>query len=501
MRLMRTLTVIVCLMLPTVGVATIAHGQQRPGQSAVELGSTESKLPSTDSADLRQNAGRQNSSVIYPTSSIALGIASLVAAGLAGFLYVSRRKLGQLNRALLDEIEAGNKARLEQEQLKRRISRLQRMESLGALAGGVAHDFNNLLVGVLCNAELIKNDDVATEVKAECLQGIIDSAEAASDLSQMMMAYTGKHPARTETIDLGELLADMLPLFRAASLKHTIEVEPFAEPVHVLADATQIEQALLNLVNNAVASLDSPDGKVTIRMGSVKLDRVDEHQFHGRRREGGTFAFIEIADDGCGIGEDRIERIFEPFYSEGKSGRGLGLALVYGNIIRHDGLIQCNSKLGEGTTMRVLLPAVTANAASNGLRDTKATVARTYLVGHALVIDDELSVLQAIERMLVSNGWTCDTYQQPKAALAALGAGGRNPDCVVVDVRMPEMDGEAVIEHLLQNHPALPVTVLSGYSKTNLHDFQRFPNVVNTLAKPFSMHSVMGSLESAVKPR
>jgi signal transduction histidine kinase/ActR/RegA family two-component response regulator len=425
--------------------------------------------------------------------------ASLVGAALSLFLLLSWRRLRQVNSKLRAEMDAGEVGRHEQEQLKQRVSRLQRMESLGALAGGVAHDFNNLLVGVLCNAELLKTEGVSDEMKHDCVQGIISSAEAASDLSQMMLAYTGRQPAHSETIDLGELIDGLLPLFRAASLKHEIKVTPLHEPVYALADPVQIEQVLLNLVNNSVRSIESPSGCVTISLGTTRLEKVDETQFHGRRREGGEFAYIEVADNGCGIEEAQLEHIFEPFYTKQKSkqGRGLGLALAYGNVVRHNGLIQCKSVVGEGTVMRVLLPVAVQQAEENSPRET-APMVRSHQCGHAVVIDDELSVLLTLKRMLVSNGWTCETFQKPKEALAKLERQAIHPDCVVVDVRMPEMDGRAVVQHLLNHHPKLPVTIVSGYSKTNLHDFLEFPNVVNTLAKPFSTNSVLVSLEQAV---
>ncbi len=478
----------------------VSDATQRDEQLEVLKTQIDGVTSELEDESLRRQRIESEHDEMYQRYLIVCAAASLICLGLAGFLLFSLLRLRQVNAKLMAEMAAGDQVRSEQGQLKRRMSRLQRMESLGALAGGVAHDFNNLLVGVLCNAELIQSNSVAEEVQQECVQGIIDSAEAAADLSQMMLAYTGKHAARTETIDLGELLADMMPLFRAASLKHAIRVEPGAAPVYALADATQIEQVLLNLVSNAVSALDSPDGMVKIRIGTTHLDRVDSQQFHGRRREGGKFAFVEVADNGRGIEEEQLEHIFEPFHTEGKQGRGLGLALVYGNVVRHNGLIECSSKRGEGTVMRVLLPSVLPDSSDLESLETP-DISRTYRGGHAVVIDDESKVLVALERMLVSNGWTCDTYEKPLEALAYLNRNALETDCVVIDVRMPEMDGRNVVEVLLERHPQLPVIVVSGYSKFNLREFRRFPNVVNTVEKPFSMESILGSLEQTVKTR
>ncbi|MEJ7594550.1 MAG: ATP-binding protein [Planctomycetaceae bacterium] len=429
------------------------------------------------------------------------GIGLVGCIGLALFLLRERRLLRKLNSQLCEEILTREKAAEERERLDLHVAQSARLESLGDLAGGIAHDFNNLLVGVLGNAELLRYSEDISERAAEYLNGITTAAETAADLSRKMLAYAGKQPGQKTNVELNQLVQRMLPLFRSgAGVQHDVEFFPSTHPVYTEADDGQLEQILLNLVTNAAHAMSNRIGTIQIRVGveMVKEISVDPSLF-GNRREDGDFAWFEIADCGRGIPGTHLTRIFEPFFTTKDHPRshGFGLAIVYGHVNRHDGLIRLKSTRDVGTTFRILLPRLSEFHAG-GLRvggDLSSRALPTRVT--AVIVDDQLQVLQFVERLFQANHWSAHCFLTASEALEFLSE-EHAIDCLLIDLMMPCVDGASMVEELEHRGLKIPVVLMSGFSQTNMNDLLRFQCVSSLLEKPFRSGELVKAISAAV---
>lgn len=428
-------------------------------------------------------------------------------AGLITMLRIYQISLTRAKRRLSEEQESGRHVRAIQAGLELKLSRLQRMESLGLLAGGVAHDFNNLLVGVLGNAEILQmKSDGMDEFTNQRINQIIKSAEKAADLSHQMLAYAGKRQIDRCTVDLNQIVFRLESVLRS-NLKPGMELEIacWSLPLACEIDETQIEQVLMNLVSNAV-SASSDSGKILVRTGQEQIDDVDE-SLHGTRITGGQFNFIEVEDLGCGISEEDIERIFEPFFSDKNAGRGLGLAVVYGMVSGHDGLIRLDTQVGCGAKFRILLPDALHAAAGNTanqscLSDIKNVCDKAKPT--ILVVDDEATVLDLTQQLLQVNGWNVLVAASGMQALEQIEDHKDQIRAILLDVVMPEFGAAELLQQLNDRQISIPVVLMSGFSHTQLHDeFSSQSHVVEILEKPFRIAQLTSAIENAagVLPR
>jgi signal transduction histidine kinase/AmiR/NasT family two-component response regulator len=430
-------------------------------------------------------------------------IGLVVFCGLAFVLFRDRWHLRQANRRLQSEIARNEQQHLEKERMELRLAKTERLESLGALAGGIAHDFSNLLVGVIGNADLLKHLEPASPMANQCLDGIIRSAETAADLSRKMLAYAGKEVAKKRVIDLNGLIARMLPLLQAGvGGRHAIKFSPASECLPTEADSGQLEQILLNLVTNASQAIGGNHGKITIKSGVVTLENIPvEVPTFGNRKSGGTFVWFEVSDTGPGIPESHLGRVFEPFFTtkQQSAGHGFGLAVVYGHVNRHDGLIQLQTSPGNGTSLRILLP-YSSELVSNDATPIMDSLVTTVSEGFTVVaVDDQVEVLDVIQRTLAACRVKIIGFLTATEALEFLSE-NNSIDCILLDMVMPVVDGTAMLEALSQRGNVVPVVIMSGYSSRNLEDFPGLPGVSAVLQKPFRPGDLVKAICSAIPP-
>jgi signal transduction histidine kinase len=235
----------------------------------------------------------------------------------------------------------------------------QKLESLGALAGGIAHDFNNLLVSVLGNAQLAQTKLPSSDPTQNNLRLIEQAGLKAADLTKKLLEYAGNSPAEAKLMDLNSCIDALSPLLSAAiggKTRLAIELEQGLPPI--LADLTQVEQILLNLVTNAAEATPEPGGPITVRTGFSDPEDVSEDEVLGDDLSTQVHVYLEIEDEGCGLDESTRARIFDPFFSTKSSGRGLGLSTILGIVKAHRGSLLVQSRPGEGTRFRVGFPSV-----------------------------------------------------------------------------------------------------------------------------------------------
>ena len=420
---------------------------------------------------------------------------------LAIILLRERWLLRNMNQRLKAEILNTDRQRMLKERMELRLAQTERLESLGALAGGIAHDFNNLLVGVIGNADLLRHLEPVSASGMQCLDGIIRSAETAAGLSRKMLAYAGKQPAMKRVIDLNDAVERMLPLLRAGlGGRHQIAFIPGDGALLAEVDAEQVDQILLNLVTNAAHATGDQSGIIEVTTGSTFLSAipVDTPTF-GNRRIGGPFVWFEVTDHGRGIAESDLARVFEPFYTtkEKSPGHGFGLAVVYGHVNRHDGLIQLSSGLGEGSRFRILLPRSSKCVHSAVNFPDHRMPEETSSPMHVVALDDQRDVLDVVERSLETIAGQCTSFTCATSAMEFLTE-NHPVDCLLLDMMMPVVDGPSVLEELSNKGIQIPVVLMSGYSSENLGDFSRMPLVRAVLQKPFRPEDLISVLRRAV---
>jgi len=387
-----------------------------------------------------------------------------------------------------------------QRQLEKKLNDAQKLESLGVLAGGIAHDFNNLLVGIIGNADLALHDVTASSPTHESLVDILTASHRAADLCRQMLAYSGRGRFVVQTVDPREVIEEMTHLLRASIAKTAVlsfAFSPDTKPVD--ADISQLRQVVMNLITNASDALDGRDGIITLASGTLHADA--EYLARAYLRTDlvpGPYTYIEVSDTGDGMDEETKARIFEPFFSSKAVGRGLGLAAVSGIVRGHKGAIRVYSELGKGTTIKVLLPASTHEAAP-----TKVPVSHTAserVQGIVLVVDDEAAVRRLARRSLERLGFTVIEAEDGHVAVEAYRAQPHDIVGVLLDMTMPVMGGEETFRQLRVIDPDVRVLLSSGYNEQEATRRFAGKGLAGFLQKPYRATELQEAMLDLVDP-
>jgi two-component system cell cycle sensor histidine kinase/response regulator CckA len=405
----------------------------------------------------------------------------------------------QLSEELLYREQAARRAAEASEAQSRHV---QKLESIGVLAGGIAHDFNNLLHVVLGNADIALSRLSARSPAREPLEEVVRATIRAADLTRQMLAYSGKGAFVVRHLDLSNEVREMATLLRTAITKQASLVWELASNLPAVnADATQIRQIVMNLITNASDALRDTGGAITLRTGVVRRDELSNPSFGSPlvRDEpvppgDEPFVYLEVCDTGLGMTPDTLQRIFDPFFSTKFAGRGLGLAAVMGIVRSHQGLIRIRTEPGQGTSFRVLFPAVTGTAPTA----EKPVPPRSDWRGSGtiLVVEDEEGVREVAERMLQDFGLETIAAVDGRDALDIMDRVGDRITAVLLDLSMPRMGGQETFRRLREMRPDLPVIMMSGYTEQVVAP--QFtgsgPGLTAFLQKPFLAEDLMGIL-------
>ena len=371
----------------------------------------------------------------------------------------------------------------ERTRLDRKIQESQKLESLGVLAGGVAHDFNNLLTTILGNASLAQMDSPADSRAQPCLQQIEIAAERAAGLCQQMLAYSGQGRFVVKRTDLSVLIRQNEALLRASINRKAALVLRLADHLPAtIADVTQIQQMIMNLVTNAGEALGENTGTITVTTGTTQATRADFAASHlSPELPEGEYVFLEIADTGAGISPEARDKIFDPFFSTKFTGRGLGLAAVLGIVRGHRGAIRVTSQPHVGSTFRVLLPSTGTPSLQAELPFPASGRANRLI----LLADDEESVRDTTRRMLENLGYDVLVATDGFEAVEQVRQTGPRLCAVLLDLTMPRMDGAEAFVAMRALHPSLRVLLMSGFAEQQA--LARFAGLGLTgyLQKPF----------------
>jgi len=389
----------------------------------------------------------------------------------------------------------------EQKDLEVQFVQSQKMQAIGQLAGGIAHDFNNLLTAIIGFCDLLLLRHKPGDPSFGDIMQIKQNSNRAANLVRQLLAFSRQQTLRPKIHDITDILTELSHLIRRL-IGSNIELDV----VHgsdlglIKVDVGQMEQVLINLAVNARDAMDS-GGKLTIKTDNYEnkksVKRGDEDM------PAGQWLQITVSDTGCGISEENLSRILEPFFTTKGVGQGtgLGLATVYGIIRQTGGYLDVKSKQGEGTSFVIYLPIATAAEQEEQVDEAvKPEETATDLTGTAriLLVEDEEAVRSFSTRALVNKGYDVLGADCGESALSVLEKEeNKEIDLLITDVMMPNMDGPTLAQRLRQISPDLRIIFISGYSEDKLKE--HMGEGISFLPKPFTLKQLAAKVKEALE--
>ncbi|HUI81333.1 MAG TPA: PAS domain S-box protein [Bryobacteraceae bacterium] len=398
------------------------------------------------------------------------------------------------NAFLRREMEDRRKAEEEHHKLEAQVQHAQRLESLGVLAGGIAHDFNNLLASITGYASLAAMDLPEDSRARQSVDQVLIAAKSAADLTQQMLAYSGRGTFVLEPVNVTQLIEGVIRLLESTiSKKAKLRLQLAAGLPAIRADASQIRQVVMNLITNAAESLDDRTGTVEVITGveSAELGELPAIS-PGHVLPAGDYVYIEVRDTGCGMDQETLGKIFDPFFTTKFTGRGLGLAAVLGIIRGHRGSIQVESRPGQGTVFRVIFPAIEERLAPEAAALSEPETWQAE--GVVLVVDDQAGVRELAETILERVGLTVLTAADGKQAVDVFNEHVNQIHAVLLDLNMPGMDGAEVFWHMTQMAPGIRVVLCSGYNEQEVTTKLRGLQPAGFLRKPYNPSDLLNRM-------
>jgi signal transduction histidine kinase/ActR/RegA family two-component response regulator len=377
-------------------------------------------------------------------------------------------------------------------QLQSRLAQRQRLESLGLLAGGVAHDFNNLLT-VIRASSLFISEGPLTDTQRADLSRITDAEQGATALTKKLLTMGRQEAPSLESVDMNSVVRGFLRLLeRVMPANIQTDFVAGSSLPRLRADTHQLEQVLMNLALNARDAMPH-GGRLSLETQQVVVN--GEYRRAHPWAKPGRYVLLSVTDTGRGMPPEVVERVYEPFFTtkDKSEGTGLGLAVTWGIVNQHGGMVHCYSELGLGTSFKVYLPAAEVSAADVG---TKVAGAVPRGSERVLVADDQPQVLALIERLLVRAGYSVTTATNGAEAVAAAT---REPfDLHLLDAVMPELDGREAREQIRRTRPAARFLFLSGYGGDALPEAYVKEQAIELVSKPFSPDALLRAVRAQI---
>lgn len=396
------------------------------------------------------------------------------------------------------EITDQKRSEEQRQRLEEHVREVQQLESLGVLAGGIAHDFNNLLMVILGNSRLILSDLSPPEPIREKIDRICGAAVDAGALVEQMLAYSGRHSAAIEVIDLSALVEANRDLLRASvATRSRLEFDLVQDLPPLEGDPAQLRQILLNLVTNAGEAVGVEAGRVTLRTGAMKAEAdYLTDTFGSPEPAPGNYVYLEVRDTGPGLDDATRARLFEPFFTTKFSGRGLGLAAVLGIVRTHRGAIKVKSRPGAGCAFRVLFPV--SYAITGIAQDPTNVEIDTDAGGLVLVVDDDEGVLEISREFLEHFGYEVLTADGGRDGVKIFHARHPELDAVLLDLAMPDLDGEEAFLEMKALREDVPVILMSGFDEEAARERFAGHGIAGFLRKPYEPEELVRIVQAAV---
>ncbi len=385
----------------------------------------------------------------------------------------------------------------ERKQSEEALRQAQKLESLGVMSGGIAHDFNNLLTAILAQSSLAQAKLPAQSPARGHVEKAVKAAERAANLTQQLLAYSGRGRFEIQPVNLNALIRENLHLFEVAIPKHVQLCSELAPTLPAIdADTGQMQQVIMNLILNGAEALGERNGTVLVRTRARHVlpgERLNVI-YSEKALPPGRYVLLEVEDNGSGMDRETLSRIFDPFFTTKHTGRGLGLAAVLGIVRGHGGGLSVESAPQRGTTFRLYFPA--GAGSPNGTGPLNVDALRATLRGTVLVIDDEEPVRESVGDILRHEG--VDVVLAPDGQTGLDLYEKRRDDIrlVILDLSMPGLSGQETLTRLRRLDARVPVMLSSGFSETETGE--RFENlgVNGFLQKPYRWDQLV----AAVRP-
>ncbi|MGC8845776.1 MAG: response regulator [Candidatus Hydrogenedens sp.] len=380
--------------------------------------------------------------------------------------------------------------RKERDKVLAQMEHVRRLESIGVLASGIAHEFNNILMGIMGHAELaLMNSENLPKRIQDNLEQIRKSTERAAKLTRQLLTYSGKERESIQVFDFNDMVNHTVDTFYP-SLHRGVR---FLQQLHpnlplVEGDSSQIHQSISHLLVNALEALPTKGGTITVQTGKKTLSIDDLQNLHfADKAQPGDYVFISISDTGCGIKEEDMERIFEPFFSSKFLGRGLGLASVSGVIRTHKGAIKVESKIGQGSTFTLFFPCFGSHR--------ERTFPEKALI---LIIDDEEDVQKFFSVILQKEGYEVISAINGIEGIEKVKIYREQIQLIILDIKMPGLNGIETLRQIRKILSDVPVIISTGYSEDSINTFDPELKINDFLTKPFGTKDILQKIKICI---
>ena len=445
--------------------------------------------------DLGRQSGSFNRSCVLELELLRKSGSPIWAEVTASFLLgEDGHPIGMLGMA--HDISARRRAEKEKQALQESLARSKKMEALGTLAGGVAHDLNNVLSGVVSYPDLLLLDMPADSPIRQPIEVIRESGKKAAAIVEDLLTLARRGVHTDAILSLNDLIEEYLvsPEYqRLKSFHPLVDVETRLDPdlLNIMGSPIHLSKTIMNLVSNSAEAI-SDGGKITIATENRYLDRYSQ----GKKVPEGDYTVLTVSDSGVGIPTEDLQRIFEPFFTKkkmGRSGTGLGMAVVWGTVEDHHGYIEVKSVEGQGTQITVWLPATREQSLSQApptsLDDYKGA-GQTLLV-----VDDSKEQRQIATKIIEQLGYVAKSVESGERAIALLE--DHSADLLILDMIMaPGIDGLETYRRVKKLHPHQKAIITSGYAETERVKMAQHIGVGGYLKKPYTVHNLARAIKT-----
>ncbi len=385
----------------------------------------------------------------------------------------------------------------DRKQLESQLLQARKLEAIGTLAGGIAHDFNNILMGIEGDASLMMSEKMQDtgHPDYERLKSIEEQVKSASNLTRQLLGFARAGGYEIRPADMNEIVRETSAMFHRTRKELTIREKYEKHLRAVEVDRGQIEQVLLNLYLNAWHAMPA-GGEIRLTTSNVVIDAnfAAPHDIPP-----GEYVCVAIADTGTGMEEETTKRIFDPFFTTKEMGRGtgLGLAMVYGIMKGHKGLVDVESKPGQGTTFTLYFPA----SGKKVLRERRPAARALRGSETILLVDDESTVLRVTRRMLESLGYTVHAIDSGPDAIAFFKDRTETIDLVILDMIMPKLSGSETFDRIRELNPSVKVILSSGYSMDSDARTIMGKGCAGFIQKPYTIASLSRKIRDVIEKK
>ncbi|MBD9406958.1 response regulator [Acidovorax sp. ACV02] len=421
---------------------------------------------------------------------------------------------GETTTVFARDLTGRKKAEAHRNELEAQLRESHKMQAVGTMAGGIAHDFNNILGAILGNVELAKADCAAGSPVLESLLEIDKAGRRARDLVRQILTFSRNEPPQRSAVSLAEVVHDTERLLRVTlppAIELHMQLQAGLPPV--LADATQVEQALLNLCTNAVHAIGTERGSIHVEAATVQPDQRLTERLGLAPID---YVALTVRDTGPGMDAATLERIFEPFFTTKPVGQGtgLGLAVVHGVMRTHEGGVDVQSAPGQGSRFTLYFPVATD--ATAGAQPSPAAQAVPLAAAtsapepaeppggapgkkhHVMYVDDDQALVFLVQRLLRRRGYEVSGYTDPHEATAALRAAPQAYDLLVTDYNMPGFCGVDLVREARLIRPDLPVALASGYVTAEIEQAALAEGAQALIHKPNDVEELCATVQRLI---